>query len=65
MSAYGHQSRQDCIFSGRLTVCPQMSHSAVSSSVQISTLPAQLGHWMYSGLGRRKFLIPGHDSGFL
>ncbi len=63
LSANSHQSRHDAAFSCLLTSLPQMSHSAVSSSVQISTLPAQLGHWIYSGLGRRKFLIPGHDSG--
>jgi hypothetical protein len=39
-----------------------MSQTAFSSSLQISTLPAQFGHVMYSGLGRRNFLIPGHDS---
>ena len=63
LSANSHQSRHDAAFSCLLTSLPQMSHSAVSSSVQISTLPAQLGHWIYSGLGRRKVLIPGHDSG--
>jgi hypothetical protein len=62
LSANSHQSRQDASFSVLPISLPQMSHVAVSSSLQSSTLPAQLGHWIYSGFGRRNFLMPGHDS---
>jgi hypothetical protein len=60
LSANSHQSRQDCCFSGLATSLLQVSHTPVSSSLQISTLPPQSGHGKYSGLGRRNFLMPGH-----
>ena len=62
LSANSHQSRQDGSFSCLSTSLPHMSQIPVSSSLHISTLPAQLGHGKYSGLGRRNFLMPGHDS---
>ena len=62
LSAYWHQSRQDGSFSGLPTSLLHVSHTPVSSSLQISTLPPQWGHGKYSGLGRRNFFIPGHDS---
>jgi len=62
LSANSHHSRQEASFSCRVTSLLQMSQTALFSSLQISTLPAQFGHIIYSGLGRRNFLIPGHDS---
>jgi hypothetical protein len=60
LSAYWHQSRQDGSFSGLPTSLPHVSHTPVSSSLQISTLPPQLGHAKYAGTGRRNFFMPGH-----
>jgi hypothetical protein len=62
LSAYWHQSRQDCSFSGLPTSLLHVSHTPVSSSLQISTLPPQLGHGKYAGTGRRNFFMPGHVS---
>jgi len=60
LSAYWHQSRHDGSFSGLPTSLSHVSHTPVSSSLQISTLPPQSGHGKYAGTGRRNFFMPGH-----
>jgi hypothetical protein len=64
LSAYWHQSRQEASFSGLPTSLLHVSHTPVSSSLQISTLPPQFGHGKYAGTGRRNFFMPGHVSAF-
>ena len=57
LSAYSHQSRQDCI--SLETFAPHFEHSASVSSVHISTSLLQTEQVMNSGFGLIKLDMPG------